>query len=415
MSVDTYAGQLPTAASLESIGLEVAWRSQAVMNPRRDKLSHYSNDADLIYAQSSAGVVSVFNAETGRRLWARQVGHTDEVSMQAVSNSDTVLIVAGPVGWGLNKLTGEVMFEHRLRHHPSAAPAIDSGACYFPVAGGSVHAYALQTLTYQERYSKLPPGVAQPHLWRFNLNEKIRLPLVSTGSVLVFGTQHDNLYSISPAGSTYYQQFLHAGASAPICIDSHSEREAVVVATADGNLYSFDLTRGTREWNVPLERNVYQQPLAIAGNVYFIMRAAGLAAVSTSTGRYIDIPDEAGDDQRWFVRGITSILAVAGDYIYGLDGNSRVVAIDKQSAQIIDRVSVGRFSKGIRNAVTDRILLSSSSGELICLKPAGSRFATFHQRPEDEPLEVNIPGSDADTSAETQPAGEAPDDIPQPE
>ncbi len=411
MSADSHAGQLPAAASLDSVGLEVDWRGQAVINPRRDKLTHYSNDAELVYAQSSAGVVSVFSAETGRRLWARQVGQTDEVSMQAVSNSDIVLIVAGPVGWGLSKFTGEVLFEHRLAHHPSAAPAIDSGSCYFPLAGGSVHAYAIKTLKYMERYSELPPGVAQPHLWRFNLNEKIRLPVVSADKVLVFGTKHNNLYSISPAGSTYYQQFLEAETTAPICIDNSGERSAIVVATADGNLYGFDLTRGSREWNIPLERNVYEQPLAIDGRIYFIMRAAGLAAISPGTGQYVDVNDEAGGQRRWFVPGIKKILGVAGSFIYGLDGNNRIVAVDKETARIIGRVPVGRFSNGIRNAVTDRLLLSSASGELMCLRPVGSRFATFHQRPEDEPLEVDIPANDADENS----ALEADEAAPQPE
>jgi len=415
MPADVLAGQRANAAALEPIGLEVAWRGQAVMNPRRDKLAHFSNDVEVVYAQSSAGVVSVFNAETGRRLWARQVGQTDEVSMQAVSNSDIVLVVAGPVGWGLDKFTGEVLFEQRLRHHPSAAPAIDSGSCYFPLADGSVHAYAIQTLKYLERYSELPPGVAQPHLWRFNLNEKIRLPVVATEKVLVFGTKHDNLYSISPAGSTYYQQFLNAGTTAPICIDNHGDRQTIVVATADGNLYGFDLTRGTSEWLVPLERNVYEQPLALDGRVYFVMRSAGLGAVSTATGRYVDIADEVSGERRWFVPGVTSILGIAQDAIYGLDGNNRVVAIDKETARVIDRVSVGRYSKGIRNAVTDRLLLASAAGELICLKPAGSRFATFHQRPENEPLEVDIPATDTDVAPEADDAAEDTDEIPQPE
>ncbi len=329
MLEDSHADQLPSAASLESIGLEFAWRGQAVMNPRRDKLSHYSNDSEVVFAQSSAGVVSVFNAETGRRLWARQVGQTDEVSMQVVSNADIALVVAGPVAWGLDKFSGEVLFEHRLRRQASAAPAIDEAACYFPVVGGSVHAYAIQTLKHISRYSELPPGVAQAHIWRFNLNEKIRLPVVSAGEALVFGTQHNNLYSISPAGSTHYQQFLNAGTTAPICIDDHGEDPAIVVATADGNLYGFDLTRGSRKWNVPLERNVYEQPLAFEGRVYFVMRAAGLATISTTTGRYLDTADASGSLRRWFVPGITSILGVAQGNIYGLDGNNRIVAIDR--------------------------------------------------------------------------------------
>ena len=71
--------------------------------------------------------------------------------------------------------------------------------------------------------------------------------------------------------------------------------------------------------------------------------------------------------------------------------NRRLVAIDPDSAKIVGAAPIPRHEHAVQNAVTDRIYLATAKGHVMCLKPIGSRFATFHQRPEKEPLEVEVP------------------------
>ena len=75
--------------------LQTLWEAQAVLNVDRDRVAHLVNDEDVVFVQSTAGVVTAINAETGREMWTAQVGRTDEVAMPATSNAGIVMIVAG--------------------------------------------------------------------------------------------------------------------------------------------------------------------------------------------------------------------------------------------------------------------------------------------------------------------------------
>jgi len=244
---------------------------------------------------------------------------------------------------------------------------------------------------YQERYGELPPGAARIYQWRFRINEQIRLQLELTPTGVMFGTRVRNLYSLAPTGATNYQQFLQADVTAPVATYQEGDQDAFVAATADGNLYGFDLPRGRLEWNVPLERNIYQQPMIYGGVVYFVMESSGLGAVSTQRGRFLDIPTPRGGLQRWFVPGVERLLGVGDGTVYGMDANRQIVAIDPESAAITGRVPLNQFSIAMQNADTDRLYVASETGSILCLKPAGTQFATYHKRPENEPLEV-VPG-----------------------
>ena len=384
------AANPPSAHSLKATGLEVNWTGQAVLDPSRDKVRFITNDEQLVFVQSSAGVVTAFNGEVGRQMWVRQVGRNDAFSMQAVSNSELLLIVSGPEAFGLDKFTGEEIFRHRLPRQPTTPPAIDSAAAYFPLGDGTVYGFSLQTLTHKSRYDTLPPGVARSYLWRFVSNERLEHPPVVTENVIAFSSTSRNLHSVSAAGISYYQEFLNAAPSAPLALDLLGERRNIVIATEDRNLFSFDLTRGTLTWNVPLERRVSRQPLIVGNRVYLVMNATGLTCVSTRTGNYVRVENSIGTSERWFVPSIESIAGVAGDFVYGVDTNRGIVAISQDTGLIHGRAPVPDYSLHHQNSVTDRLYLSSPKGEIISLKPAGSDFATYHQHPEDEPLEVDV-------------------------
>ncbi len=397
------AGAVPADAQLRPLNLEFAWRSQAILDPRRDTVAHLTNDEEIVYVQSTSGTVTAFNAEDGRQLWARQVGRSDAVSMRAESNEDVVVIPTGPEAWGLNKFSGDVLFRYRMRVPASAGPALGPAAVYFPVMDGSLRGFALQTLIHLERYDTLPPGVSQPWLWHFNLNERIEYPPVTTEDVIAFTTKNRSLFSISTAGRTVYQQFLRAEVTAPPVLDLHDDRFAILVATSDRNLYSFDLKNGTLLWYVPLERNIEQAPLVLHNRVYFVMRATGMAAVSTVSGKYLETADAAGGVRRWLLRGVRSMVGAGVDRVYAIDSNRRLIAVDAETADVQGAVDLGDFTMSIANAITDRLYVCSPSGDVLCLKPRGTRFATFLQNPAREPLEVDVPATDEEADRDEDP------------
>jgi len=388
-----HAATPPGSASLSPLNLEVSWLAQAVLDKSRDKIRYISNDEELVYVQSTAGTVTVFNAETGRRLWVRQVGRNDEHAMRAMSNSDLLLIVVGPVAWGLDKFTGEDKFQFRLKHLPTAAPALDDAAVYFPLADGGVYGYALQTLTHLERYNTLPPGIARPHLWRFVSNERVVQPLIAIDNVVAFTSQSKNMHSVSSAGMSYYQEFLDSPASAPMALDVHSDRKSILLATESGNLFSFDLTRGTLAWNVPLERRVSQQPLVVGRSAYVVTEDSGVTCVSTESGTYVQVENDKGLARQWQVPHIESLVGVAGEHLYGVDRNRRIVAIRRDNGSVIGRTPINGYALHYQNSLTDRLYFASQFGELMCLKSEDTEFAVYHQRPEKQPLDVDVPAT----------------------
>ena len=390
-TMSALAARPPSTESLEPIGLEVNWTGQAVLDPARDWIRYVTNDEDLVFVQSSAGVVTALNAEVGRRMWVRQVGRNDAVSMRAVSNSDVLLIVSGPEAFGLDKFTGEEKFRYRLKRLPTAQPAIDDAAAYIPLGDGTVYGFSLQTLEHLSRYESLPPGVFQSYLWRFSSNERVEHPPVATDNVIAFASLSKNLHSVSAAGISYYQEFLNESPSAPMSLDLHGERRNIIIATQDRNLFSFDLTRGSLAWNVPLERQVTRRPLVVRDRVYLVMNGAGATCVSTQTGNYVWVERGEGATERWFVPRIESIVGVAGDYVYAVDANRRLVAISRETGAVRGRAPMSGYSLHHQNSATDRLYLASADGELICLKAADSEFATYHQRPELQPLAVDVP------------------------
>ena len=67
-----FTPKIPTQRFLGRYGLERAWWGQATLNPTRDTVRHLTVDEENVYVQATSGVVTAFDNETGKRLWAVQ-------------------------------------------------------------------------------------------------------------------------------------------------------------------------------------------------------------------------------------------------------------------------------------------------------------------------------------------------------
>src|SRR5437764_15355661 len=86
---------LPSRAALSRYKLKRAWWGNATLNPSRDKVLFLTVDDENLYVQASSGIVTAFDNETGRRLWASQLGRQDDYAFPAAVNSDVLLVVSG--------------------------------------------------------------------------------------------------------------------------------------------------------------------------------------------------------------------------------------------------------------------------------------------------------------------------------
>ena len=111
---------------LDRYGLKLDWWGQAVLNPSRDRVRYVTLDEEHLFVQATSGVVTAFDNETGRKLWAQQLGPHDSPSFPATSNKNDLLVVSGMMLYSMDKFRGDVNWQVRLPKLPSTSPAADA-------------------------------------------------------------------------------------------------------------------------------------------------------------------------------------------------------------------------------------------------------------------------------------------------
>ncbi|MEZ6133104.1 MAG: PQQ-binding-like beta-propeller repeat protein [Planctomycetaceae bacterium] len=296
---NTVQAQGLSQAELQSLGLEERWKSQAVMNVRRDTVTSVVNDEENVYVVSSSGMLTVFQAENGRKLWHVQVGRQDEATRAPVTNENVVVVLAGPVAYGFNKFTGVPLFKHRLPGNPTAEPALSESACYIPTDGGALNAYSLAVLEYQTRYGALPEGVAKINLWRFICGEEIRYAPVVADKAVSFATEANAFYTVETTGAdrgrTRVQLVLTQPVTADLALADTKDGVNVLMLTGDDRIFSIEMLKGNTAWTYPLGSSMTQGPIVVGQNVFVATTGGALFKLdrdpgSITWGRPVQVP-----------------------------------------------------------------------------------------------------------------------------
>src|SRR5262245_61108445 len=88
-------GQLLSEPMLNRYGLTRAWWRHATINSKRDRLAYMVVDETHLFMQSTSGVVSAFDTDTGRYLWTKQIGASDSAVYPATSNDQLLFCING--------------------------------------------------------------------------------------------------------------------------------------------------------------------------------------------------------------------------------------------------------------------------------------------------------------------------------
>ncbi len=390
VAADSPAADSPAVEAKSIPPLETVWEAQAVLNVDRDKVAHIVNDEDVVFVQSTAGVVTAINAETGREMWTTQVGRTDEVAMPATSNAGIVMIVAGPKLYAMDKFTGRQLFSYRLNSQPSAGPVITEGSFLVPLSDTSVAACSLKTLQYLERYQKLPSGVAQPIAWRFVTGEVIKVAPVAGASRCAFVTDTGNVFVVDigggQSGKSKFQLLLQSQPTAPLTLVSR-DQEYLFAAVANNRLYCIGLnTNGRMQWTYPLGQRVSEPITVIDQDVFVVGDEGELMALGLKSG----LPRQTTSAKPFVVKDVKTLVSVSENAVYIFDSSGRLLTVDRKSGEVVATTEFPGLNVPIRNSVTDRLYLSSTSGRVVCLKESGIDFPIYHQNPKRSPIMPEI-------------------------
>jgi hypothetical protein len=226
---------IPSTQQLARQGLELAWWGQAVLNPSRDKMQQLSTDEDCVYAQTNGGIISAFDALTGHRRWAVQLGRFDDYSFEAVSNEDVVMVVVGTEMYGLEKHSGRTLWTLRLPGQPSTSPTADETQVYLGMLDGSVYAYDLKKIRQLFADGRLPGWSFQATTWKFQASSEITAPPVVIGSRVCFASRDGNLYAVSKDRRELIFQFE---TDAPIVAPLAHVDDILYMASEDYSFYA---------------------------------------------------------------------------------------------------------------------------------------------------------------------------------
>lgn len=392
---------LPGPRQLSRLGLERAWNGQAKLNPQRDKVTQFVVDEDMVYVQTTAGLITAFDAETGREAWAVLLGRNDAPMFPIVSSENEAMVVIGPKLISLNKATGQIRWELRLPEAPSTGVAIDDDHVYVGTLDGAVYAYNRKRIRGLFEESLLPAWSNDALVWKCQVGKSISSPPIPTGRIVSFASRDGSLYGVTATRrEVIYQLETNNPINTPLGFASHKDlltnamTEWTFIAARDQSFYSVESETGRVRWEFITGKLVNVAPLAVGYDLFLILERGGAVCL-----------DQREGDPRWSRPNLTGIVAVAGDMVYGSDIEGNLISVDRNDGAVNAAVNLRRYTQRIANELTDRLYLATDAGTIVCLRQSGRRFPTYHRHPERRPL---MPEFAPEEGASEPPAAEPP-------
>jgi outer membrane protein assembly factor BamB len=382
--------ELPQQSLLNRYGLERAWWGQAAIDTTRERIVYFGMDEDNVYLQTSSGMITAFNGETGRRLWDLRLGRPDSPSLPVTSNEDLVFAVVGMNLYAVNKWTGRPAWHTPLMRYPSTSATADNHRLYVGFLGGSVEAFNLRKLRELASEGLLPQFKYKASEWRYNTSKEITTPAVSTGRTVMFAASNGSLYTVQADNRELIYQFeTDFPVSAPLV---HTEN-SLFLASEDFNLYCIDPRRGGIRWRFPSGFPITKSPRVIGPQIFVTPEGGGLYCLSAETGERI---------WPWHPR-MTDFLAATSSKVFASDSLNNVVMLSRQDGNILGTLPLRNFSMHLPNDRTDRLYLATPKGLVICIREENADFPMYHMHPERRPIlpEFATEGEAADRAPNT--------------
>jgi len=363
---------IPTNASLNQFGLEVAWSAQAVLNPSRDKVAHVTLDEQLVYVQGTNGVITAFDTETGQRVWALRLGQFDEPSFPAVSNEDMVLVVVGPSLYGVDKLSGGLMWQIRLPGAPSTGPSTDENQVYVGTLDGSVYAYSLRIIRKLYLEQRLPEWSHQALVWRYQAGKEVTSPPISVGRTVNFASRDGSLYAVTTNRRELQYQFE---TDAPILAPMARVGDTQFFASENFNFYAINANNGTVLWELVTGLPIRKAPVAITKYLFVAPERGGLYCLDVATGK-----------QFWWNPRLKGFTALLGDRVICRDADLALAVVNADTGELQGRIPARYYDHPVVNDRSDRIFLATNRGEVLAIREVGRELPTYHRYPERRPI-----------------------------
>lgn len=364
--------------------LDRVWWGQATVDPQRDKIVHLSLDEINLYAISTAGIITAFDNETGKKLWATQLGRGNNVSYPPISNSKYVFITVGMNLYSVDRLNGEINWKLQLPGSASTSPTVDEETIYLGTLSGRVYAWDLKKLKALSNESKLPAWREGAIRWTYQTGDKITTPPVVTNRTLLFASQDGSLYSVTLNDRQLTFQFE---TDAPISASLAENEKSVFLASEDQNLYCLNILNGIVRWRIRTSFPILKPVTVLENDVYLSSNKKGIFQISAMTGQ----------EQWWQPLG-SSFVSLSPNRLYATDEIGNLLILSRADGAVLSAVPLRKFQIKLMNERTDRIFCSSESGLIMCLRQSDLPFPVRFKHQDRYPIlpEIAPEGSTTD-------------------
>jgi outer membrane protein assembly factor BamB len=373
--------------------LDRVWWGQATVDPQRDKIVHLTLDEINLYALSTAGIITAFNNETGKKLWATQLGRGNNISYPPVSNSKYVFITVGIKLYSIDRLSGEIDWELQLPGSASTSPTVDEDTVYVGTLSGRVYAWDLRKLKELSNESKLPSWRESAIRWTYQTGDKVTTPPVVTNRTLLFASQDGSLYSVTLNDRQLTFQFE---TDAPISASLAEDEKSVFLASEDQNLYCLNILNGIVRWRIRTSFPIRKPVTVLENEVYLSSKKKGLFQLSAETGQ-----------EQWWQPLASSFVSLSPNRLYATDEIGNLLVLSRTDGAVLSAVPLRKYRIKLMNERTDRIFCSSESGLIMCLRQSDLPFPIRFKHQDRYPI---LPEITPETNATAGDAATAPGD-----
>lgn len=345
-----------------------------------------------IYAVSDRAVLHAIDAETGRTRWATVVGNRDYPVERPGVNEDYVATLNGSTLHLLKRATGETAWIRTVESVVSAGPALTNDHVIVPTFSGNVESYDIdETRTLPDIYRSNGRVLVQP---------------VAMPASIVWPTDRGFLYvaRIGKKSLRYRMECKQPIVSQP----AYASPKKILATAVDGYVYCLNEQSGQELWRFPSGEPISSSPVPVADVVYVVTDRGSLFCLGLEDGL-----------EKWSSPQVQRVLSVTKNHLYCLTVTGRISVMDAKTGGQIAVMGDNSLDVFYSNALTDRIIIGSTTGVLQCLRETELEWPLLHinlaeaeqaRRPEikqgsSEPAPKEKPAAGAPAPAAADPFG----------
>jgi len=315
----------------------------------------------------------------GSLLWSLRAGDAAGPALRAGIGRDAVALPHFGGVTMVERATGQFRWQESFGDLPSAGAAVIGDWVYVTTDVGKIHRFAARPLrqpAQDDAAAQAAPGKgkkpAKKKRKRTENLEPVALEQGGDGRVdfaptplaegLLWCTTDGLLVTLQPTELDWQRldfDLVNPPSGPPVTRD-----RSVFAATTAGDLARIDLPKSLKAldlaWHTVLPGPAVTGPFLAGDTLVVSLGDLGLAAYAAETGAEL-----------WRSCLTGTILSVGGSRIWLIDDVGRLSAVDLADGSPRESLCLGPFKLQIVNTVSDRLILASPNGTLVCLAPRG--------------------------------------------